>query len=79
MIKRRVQAAVAKRAVALSSPSAALMPVIDGEKDGLPGLLVHGYGGVDGYLVCQFNAGGVDLWKVAIVQALLGNRLPQCV
>src|SRR6058998_1323997 len=44
----------------------ALVPVIDGEKDGLPGLLVHSYGGTKGYLVCQFNAAGVDLWRVTI-------------
>jgi 23S rRNA (cytosine1962-C5)-methyltransferase len=72
MIKRRVQAAVARRAVAVrGADPQALVPVIDGEKDGLPGLLVHSYGGTAGYLVCQFNAAGVDTWKVTIVQALL--------
>jgi 23S rRNA (cytosine1962-C5)-methyltransferase len=72
MIKRRVQAAVARRAVAVrGADPQALALVIDGEKDGLPGLLVHSYGGTAGYLVCQFNAAGVDLWKVTIVQALL--------
>ena len=72
MMKRRVQAAVARRAVALSiADPQALVQVIDGDKDGLPGLLVHSYGGADGYLVCQFNAGGVEMWKVPIVQALL--------
>ena len=72
MIKRRVQAAVARRAVAVrNADPQALALVIDGEKDGLPGLLVHSYGGTGGYLVCQFNAAGVDLWRVTIVQALL--------
>jgi 23S rRNA (cytosine1962-C5)-methyltransferase len=72
MIKRRVQAAVARRAVAVrGADPQALALVIDGEKDGLPGLLVHSYGGTGGYLVCQFNAAGVDLWKVTIVQALV--------
>jgi 23S rRNA (cytosine1962-C5)-methyltransferase len=72
MIKRRVQAAVARRAVAVrGADPQALVLVIDGEKDGLPGLLVHSYGGTAGYLVCQFNAAGVDAWKVTIVQALL--------
>ena len=72
MIKRRVQAAVARRAVAVrGADPQALVLVIDGEKDGLPGLLVHSYGGTSGYLVCQFNAAGVDAWKVTIVQALL--------
>jgi len=72
MIKRRVQAAVLRRADALrSADPQALVQLVDGEKDGLPGLLVHSYGGAAGYLVCQFNAGGVDLWKVPVVQALL--------
>lgn len=72
MMKRRVQAAVARRAVAVrNADPQALTLVIDGEKDGLPGLLVHSYGGTGGYLVCQFNAAGVDAWKVTIVQALL--------
>lgn len=72
LIKRRVQAAVARRAAALrGADPQALVLLVDGEKDGLPGLLVHAYGGAAGYLVCQFNAGGVDLWKVPVVQALL--------
>ena len=72
MMKRRVQAAVARRADALRrADPQALVQLVDGEKDGLPGLLVHSYGGAEGYLVCQFNAGGVEMWKVPIVQALL--------
>ena len=72
LIKRRVQAAVERRAATWSAIGPdALIQLVDGEKDGLPGLLVEGYGGAGGYLVCQFNAGGVDLWKVPVVQALL--------
>jgi 23S rRNA (cytosine1962-C5)-methyltransferase len=72
LIKRRVQAGVASRAAAWEQGDPqALFPLVDGDKDGLPGLLVHGYGGIGGYLVCQFNGAGVDLWKVAVVQALL--------
>jgi 23S rRNA (cytosine1962-C5)-methyltransferase len=72
MIKRRVQAGVLLRAEALrSADPQALVLLVDGDKDGLPGLLVHSYGGAAGYLVCQFNAGGVDLWKVPVVQALV--------
>jgi 23S rRNA (cytosine1962-C5)-methyltransferase len=72
MVKRRVQAAVLLRAEALrDADPQALVQLIDGDKDGLPGLLVHSYGGTEGYLICQFNAGGVDLWKVPVVQALL--------
>jgi len=72
LIKRRVQAAVQRRAVkwGIADPQE-LFQLIDGDKDGLPGLLVHSYGGAEGYLVCQFNGAGVDLWRVAIVQALL--------
>jgi 23S rRNA (cytosine1962-C5)-methyltransferase len=71
MIKRRVQAAVLARAEALrSADPEALFLVVDGDKEGLPGLLVHSYGGAAGWLVCQFNAAGVDLWKVPVVQAL---------
>ena len=72
LIKRRVQAAVQRRTGPWrTADPQALFQLIDGEKDGLPGLLVHSYGGSEGYLVCQFNAAGVDLWKVAVVQALL--------
>jgi 23S rRNA (cytosine1962-C5)-methyltransferase len=72
MIKRRVQAAVLQRAEALrSADPEALFLLVDGDKDGLPGLLVHSHGGPAGYLVCQFNAAGVDLWKVPVVQALI--------
>jgi 23S rRNA (cytosine1962-C5)-methyltransferase len=72
MIKRRVQAGVARRVDALrGADPQALVLLVDGDKDGLPGLLVHSYGGAEGYLVCQFNAGGVDLWKVPVVQALM--------
>jgi 23S rRNA (cytosine1962-C5)-methyltransferase len=73
MIKRRVQAGVLLRAGGLrTADPQALVQLVDGDKDGLPGLVVHSYGGAAGYLVCQFNAGGVNLWKVPIVQALLG-------
>ncbi|MGX4640499.1 SAM-dependent methyltransferase [Massilia sp. SYSU DXS3249] len=72
MMKRRVQAAVARRADALrNADPQALVQLVDGEQDALPGLLVHSYGCTEGYLVCQFNAGGVEMWKVPIVQALL--------
>jgi 23S rRNA (cytosine1962-C5)-methyltransferase len=72
MIKRRVQAAVEMRADAWrGADPEALFLLVDGDRDGLPGLLVHSQGGSTGYLVCQFNSGGVDLWKVPVVQALI--------
>lgn len=74
MIKRRVKAALEKSAnAAQGARPDALVMRINAEQDGLPGLLVEQYGGKEGYLVCQFQAAGVDAWKVPIVQALLAN------
>lgn len=74
MMKRRVRAAVAKRAeqVRAADPHA-LVPVVIGDDDGLSGLLVHSWGGVQGFLICQFQSAAVDAWKIPIVQALLAE------
>ena len=71
MIKRRVKAALDKRLK--QGAAGALLRLINAEEDGLPGLLVDSFGGEKGYLICQFQAGGVDAWKVAIVQALIAG------
>ena len=74
LMKRRVKAALLKRAAALKKAGATeLLALVKGEQDGLPGLLVDLYGGAAGYLICRFEAGGVDAWKVPIVQALLAE------
>jgi 23S rRNA (cytosine1962-C5)-methyltransferase len=74
LIKRRVKAALARSApAARRAKPTQLLRLVNAEADGLPGLLVEGYGGKDGYLVCEFQAAGVDAWKVAIVQALLAE------
>ena len=76
MMKRRVQAALQRRAGAIKQAAGQapqLLALIKGEEDGLPGLLVDAYGGPAGYLICQFQAGGVDAWKVPIVQALMAG------
>jgi 23S rRNA (cytosine1962-C5)-methyltransferase len=74
LIKRRVKTALDKRAASLRKAGAnQLLALVKGEEDGLPGLLVDCYGGVAGYLICQFQAGGVDAWKVPIVQALMAG------
>ncbi len=74
MIKRRVGAALAKRAPSRAQAgNRQLVALIKAEEDGLPGLLVDSFGGADGYLICQFQAGGVDAWKVPIVQALIAQ------
>ena len=76
LIKRRVQAAVAKRAGAGKSrrlPAAQPLRLIVGEEDGLSGLSVDWFTAAPGYLICQFLSAGVDAWKVPIVQSLIAG------
>ncbi|MBZ2207076.1 SAM-dependent methyltransferase [Massilia soli] len=74
LIKRRVKLALEKSAAAAAKAKpGTVVRRVNAEADGLPGLLVDGYGGKDGYLICEFQAGGVDAWKVPIVQALLAE------
>ena len=74
LMKRRVKAALAR-----SAPAAAkarpdeIVKRVNAEADSLPGLIVEQFGGKDGYLVCEFQAAGVDAWKVPIVQALIAE------
>ena len=71
LIKRRVKAAVAARAA--GRKSAAPLLLVAGEEDGLPGLRVDWVRSAPGYLVCQFQAAGVEAWKVPVVQALMAE------
>jgi 23S rRNA (cytosine1962-C5)-methyltransferase len=76
LIKRRVKAAIAVHGGSgIGKKSAPSNPVhlVLGEEDGLPGLLVDWYDGPKGYLVCQFQAAGVDFWKIPIVQSLIAE------
>jgi 23S rRNA (cytosine1962-C5)-methyltransferase len=75
LIKRRIKAAVMKRSGAKGKRAAPMQPVhlVLGEEDGLPGLLVDWFKGPMSYLVCQFQAAGVDAWKVPIVQSLIAE------
>lgn len=85
MIKRRVQTAILKRKANVNSASKNLsqsISLISGEEDGLSGLVVDwikdgstndNSKAANDYLICQFNAAGVDAWKVAIVQALMAE------
>jgi len=72
--KRRVQRALAHRQSMVHNTGATRL--IFGEADGLPGLIVDYYIQDDetkrGQIVCQFMAAGVEAWKEAIVQALIG-------
>jgi 23S rRNA (cytosine1962-C5)-methyltransferase len=76
LIKRRVKAAVAAHgapgAVRKAAPGNPVQ-LVRGEADGLPGLLVSWFNGPKGYLVCEFQAAGVDAWKVPIVQTLIAE------
>ena len=72
MIKRRIQIALAKPRGNKISPKSPLR-LINAEEDLLPGLLVDHYGSNPGYLVCQFQAAGVDAWKVTIVKTLIAE------
>jgi 23S rRNA (cytosine1962-C5)-methyltransferase len=74
LMKRRVKAALAKSAAAANKAKPdQIVKLINAEADGLPGLLVEQFGGKDGYLICEFQAAGVDAWKVAIVQSLIAE------
>jgi 23S rRNA (cytosine1962-C5)-methyltransferase len=76
LIKRRVRTAVAAHSgLGTGKKAAPGNPVhlVLGEEDGLPGLLVDWYDGPKGYLVCQFQAAGVDAWKIPIVQTLIAE------
>lgn len=74
LIKGRVQAALARTAAAAANAKPdQLLRRVDGDRDRLSGLIVESFGGADGYLICQFQSGGVEAWKVAIVQALMAG------
>lgn len=74
LIKGRVQAALVKSAPAAKKAKPdQVVKLVNAEADGLPGLLVESFGGKDGYLICEFQAGGVEAWKVPIVQALIAG------
>lgn len=68
LIKRRVKTAVTARMPKTPKP---LVHLIKGEEDGLPGLIVNWYNVQGSWLICEFQAAGVDAWKVSIVQALI--------
>lgn len=72
--KRRVQRALAHRQAMVTDTGA--VRLVFGEADGLPGLIVDYYQSDEtpsrGQLVCQFMAAGVEAWKTAIVDALVG-------
>jgi len=70
MIKRRIQAAVTKPSLQ-KAVEGRQRRLINAEEDGLPGLIVDQFGINPAYLICQFQAAGVEAWKVPIVKALI--------
>lgn len=72
MFKRRIQAALAKRGK-LQAKAGKPQRLINAEEDGLPGLIVEYHAIQDDFLACQFQAAGVDAWKVVIVKTLIAE------
>jgi 23S rRNA (cytosine1962-C5)-methyltransferase len=73
LIKRRVQAALALRYDGRQRARDVLTTLVIGEEDRLPGLTVRHFNRGAGYLICRFDAAGVDAWKTAIVQSLMAG------
>jgi 23S rRNA (cytosine1962-C5)-methyltransferase len=72
MFKRRIQAALSKRGP-LKAQAGKPCRLINAEEDHLPGLVVEYHAIGAGFLSCQFQAAGVDAWKVAIVKTLIAE------
>ena len=66
--RRRIEAAVARRAAHTALAGQDGVRLVHGEADGLPGLIVDRYGEV---LVVALNSAGTERWRGAIVGALL--------
>jgi 23S rRNA (cytosine1962-C5)-methyltransferase len=66
--RRRIQAAILKRAPLELEKVTDAVRLIHGESDGLPGLIVDRYGSC---LVVQFLATGADTWRDTIADALV--------
>jgi len=57
----------------LSRESEGACRLVNGESDGLPGLIVDKYAG---FLVCQFLSAGAELWREEIVSQLRQTVVP---
>lgn len=69
---RRLIQTLARRAGLPGLESTSGLRLVNGESDGLPGLIIDRYGE---FLVAQFLAAGTEFWKQTIVE-LLGELLP---
>ena len=66
---RRIRRALDLRERFVLSPDTNACRVINGESDGIPGLIVDRY---DRHLVVQFHTRGIERWRAEIVEALTG-------
>jgi 23S rRNA (cytosine1962-C5)-methyltransferase len=66
--RNRLQRARTRRQESPGSPATNALRLVNGESDGLPGLIVDRYGD---FLVVQFLAAGPEFWKEIIVEELL--------
>ena len=67
-VKRRVSAALARRAVIPELAGQQGLRLIHAESDGLPGVICDRYGDI---LVLAFSSAGAEKWRAAITAALL--------
>lgn len=72
--RRRIEQAAEQREEFSFPPDTTAFRLVSSEADGLPGLVVDRYGD---YMVCQFNAAGVEYWKKEILNALR-EQFPEC-
>ena len=66
--QERIQRAVLQRRVLLDGTSTDGMRLVNGESDGLPGVVADRYGDT---IVVQLSSAGADRWREAIADALL--------
>ncbi len=69
----RLTRALVRRQSLPDSPATSALRLVNGESDGLPGLIIDRYGD---FLVAQFLAAGTEFWKQVIVDEL--GRLAPC-
>jgi 23S rRNA (cytosine1962-C5)-methyltransferase len=64
---KRIERAIKARRSIMDRHDITALRLINGESDGLPGLIVDLYGK---FLVCQFLSAGAEFWKTTIVEKL---------
>ena len=68
LVESRVAAAVGRRAGFFADAYTNAMRLVNAEGDLLPGVVADYYAG---FVVCQFTSAGAELWKDAVVAALM--------